>query len=197
MGWVLSAVGAALVLLHFSMEAPVWHLISRITIARGNTGYHRYMLIDSAIKRFDEWWLLGTRSTAHWFWSAEDVTNQFIAEGVVGGAAAVFVFVAILVTAFRAVGRAWRRAAPSRNAVILCWSIGVCLFVHVSNFIALTYFGQVILAWYLQLAMAGLLREFALSPRTGAAPSRSPIPVPRPTAQAGAFSSTEIPRLLR
>jgi hypothetical protein len=38
--------------LHVIMKAPVWHLISRIRLVSGSTGYHRYRLIDSAIRAF-------------------------------------------------------------------------------------------------------------------------------------------------
>ncbi len=162
MGWILLGVCALLVALHMSMKQPVWHLVSRITIASGNTGYHRFVLIDNAINRFDEWWLLGTRSTAHWGFGADDVTNQYIAEGVIGGMLGLLMFLGLIWTAFRSVGMAWRAAATDIAAALMAWSVGVAIFVHVMNFIALTYFGQAVFSWFLTLALAGLLRERAL-----------------------------------
>ncbi len=67
------------------MEAPVWHLISRVSLASGSTSYFRYQLIDHFFRRFSEWAVVGTRSTAHWFWGAQDITNQYILEAVRGG----------------------------------------------------------------------------------------------------------------
>ncbi len=44
------------------MKAPVWALIQRITIFGGNSGYHRYELINQAILHFWEWFLVGTKN---------------------------------------------------------------------------------------------------------------------------------------
>lgn len=59
---------AGLVGLHMVMKAPVWALVARTKIVTGSTGYHRFALIDSAIKNFREWWLVGTYLTGHWGW---------------------------------------------------------------------------------------------------------------------------------
>jgi len=69
---------ALTVVLHIIMNAPVWHLIARVNIISGSTGWHRYHLIDQAIKHFGEWALLGTRDTHHWGWGMGDVTNQYV-----------------------------------------------------------------------------------------------------------------------
>ncbi len=71
-----------LVALHLVMEAPVWHLISRVSAVGGSTSWHRYHLINEAINHFPEWAILGTTSTAHWGEGLFDITNQFILEGV-------------------------------------------------------------------------------------------------------------------
>src|SRR5690606_24267277 len=72
--------------LEIVMKAPVYHLIARIDLVDGSTGYHRYRLIDAAVHRFGEWAFMGTRSTAHWGWGLADVTNEYILQGVRGGA---------------------------------------------------------------------------------------------------------------
>ena len=48
--YVRWATVASLVALHIVMKAPVWHLISRIDLVGGSTGYQRYKLIDSAVE---------------------------------------------------------------------------------------------------------------------------------------------------
>lgn len=163
--WIFVGFCFMLVGLHFSMNKPVWHLISRITITRGNTGYHRYKLIDSAIHHFNEWCMLGTRSTAHWFWGGQDVTNQYVLEGVRGGFLTLVLFVATLALAYAAVGRTWRFEQRNRGMMIYAWGLGSALFVHCVNFIGVSYFGQIVFLWYLHLAMIGSFHECALAER--------------------------------
>jgi hypothetical protein len=153
MRYILMGVLVLMILLHFSMKAPIWHLISRITIAKGNTGYHRFQLIDNAIHRFGEWALFGTKSTAHWFWGGQDVTNHYLLEAVRGGFLTLALFLATIWMCFVYAGKTWRAAGPDRPNVVLAWSLGVCLFVHCTNFIGVSYFGQGVFLWYMQLAM--------------------------------------------
>jgi hypothetical protein len=169
MRWVRWGIVLGLVALHLVMKAPVWHLISRVDIVGGSTGWHRYHLLDQAIKRFGEWWLLGTQTTAHWGAGLQDVTNHFILEGVRGGAATLGLFIAAIVLAFGGVGNMWRRAGAHRERVALSWALGVALFVHCMNFLGVSYFGQIIMVWYLTLAIIGSLT-----------PTRAAVGQPRP-----------------
>jgi len=161
MSYVCMGVFVLLVCLHLSMKMPVWHLIARINIAQGNTGYHRYMLIEGAVNHFSEWFLLGTKSTAHWYWAAEDITNQFILEGVRGGFLTLTLFVVMIVVAFRLVGQTWRQEGMTLPGIALVWSMGVALFVHCTNFLAVSYFGQAGVVWFLLLAMIASVAEQA------------------------------------
>ena len=45
-----------LLLLHLAMNNPVWHLLARVNVVGGSTGWHRYHLIDKAIEHL-EWWV--------------------------------------------------------------------------------------------------------------------------------------------
>jgi hypothetical protein len=146
-----------LVVLHMVMEAPVWHLISRVSAVGGSTGYFRYQLIDNAIRHFAEWAILGTKSTAHWFWGAQDLCNQYILVGVEGGFLTLCFFVIVIAVAFCEIGRLWRSQSLSPYRIALSWAMGVSLFVHCMNFIGVSYFGQIWLIWYLLLAMIGSL----------------------------------------
>lgn len=146
-----------LITLHIVMTAPVWHLISRVSAVGGSTSYFRYKLIDASITHFYEWALLGTKSTAHWFWGAQDITNHYILEGVNGGFLTLGLFVAVIAVAFREVGRLWRSENQNRYRLAFSWAIGVTLFVHCVNFIGISYFGQIWILWYLLLAMIGSL----------------------------------------
>ncbi len=141
--------------LHMVMNAPVWHLICRVSAVGGSTGWHRYFLINQAINHFGEWFLLGTRSTAHWGWGLQDVTNHYILQGVRGGFLTLCLFVAVIVCAFRDVGRLWRQQVYNPRRLALSWALGVALFVHCIQFLGVSYFGQISVLWYLLLAMIG------------------------------------------
>lgn len=157
MRFIVLGLALSLVGLHFVMNAPVWHLISRIDLVGGSTGWHRYHLIDQAIRHFEEWWLLGTTSTADWGWGLLDVTNQYVIEGVSGGILTLALFVSTLVVAFISVGRLWRSVRDDRAKAVFGWGLGVSLFVHTIVFLAVSYFGQIVMIWYLLLAVIGSL----------------------------------------
>jgi hypothetical protein len=154
-----------LVTLQFVMKAPIWFLISRVGGIIGGGGYHRSELIDQAIQNFDEWWLAGATYTAHWMPTAlaiapesSDITNQYISEGVNGGIIKMGLFIAIIIQCFRGVGGAVR-ALESRliHERILVWSLGAALLAHVAGYLSVTYFDQIIVSWYLLLAMISFI----------------------------------------
>ncbi len=145
--------------LHIVMAAPVWHLISRVSAVGGSTGWHRYNLIDQTIKHFSQWCVMGCsgRTVASWGVYAGDVTNQYILEGINGGAVTLCLFIGCVAVAFRETGKIWKQAPKSSYQLALSWAIGVSLFVHCANFIGVSYFGQITILWYLNLAMIGSL----------------------------------------
>lgn len=159
MRYVRWGVLVTLAALHMVMRGPVWSLIARIDISGGSTGYHRYALIDAFIRRFPEWCVVGTRGTAHWGWGLEDVTNEYVAQGVNGGIFALVLFLVMLGLAFASVGRMLRVSGASKNRsmTVMSWGLGSSLFVHCVNFVGVSYFGQAILAWYLVLAVIASL----------------------------------------
>jgi hypothetical protein len=146
-----------ILVLHLLMAKPVWHLIARINVVGGSTGHHRYKLIDGAVNHVAEWWLFGTESTAHWGRGLSDVTNQYVLEGVRGGLLTLLLFVALIVLAFKHIGCLHRtsEAAGQHYARMLAWGLGVALFVHVTTFFGVSYFGQMIMVWYMTLGMIG------------------------------------------
>lgn len=151
-----------LVALDIVMKRPIWGLVVLASAVGGGTGWHRYVLIDGAIRHFREWYLLGTLSTAHWGWGAQDVTNQYVLEGVRGGLMTLVLFMAVIVVAFQGVGRLWRSVERHGYHLALAWALGVSIFVHSMNFIGVSYFGQIHIAWYLALGVIG-----SLAPATG------------------------------
>lgn len=153
---------AALVIafaLHFVMKHGIWHLLARVDLVGGSTGFHRFHLIDQAIRRVDEWWLVGTLSTRHWGWGLQDVTNQYILEGVRGGIWAMLALVVSIVLALRACGFWLRRLPAGSREHLLVYAIGVCVFAQAAIFLAVSYFGQSTMIWSVTMALAALLAE--------------------------------------
>ena len=171
-GIVVACVG-----LHLVMKGPVWSLVGRMDIVGGSTGWHRSALITAALEHFGEWWLVGTRSTAHWGQQFNydlfyDVTNQFILEGVRGGVITLLLFVWVLSVAFRGAGDLWRAAGSSVHKVAIAWGLGTTMFVHVITFFGISYHGQIVMVMYLHLAMIG-----SLAPLRGRLAQRKAQPV--------------------
>jgi len=155
--FLLSLIG-----LHMVMKAPVWALIGKVSEVIGmGGGWHRVMLIDAAISHFDEWWLLGTDYTRHWMptgvsWSEEqaDITNQFIAVGIDGGLIAVILFIALIVFCFKNIGTKLKEISSGEFPVkFALWCMGVVMVGHLASFISVHYFDQIIVFWYLLLAL--------------------------------------------
>lgn len=142
-----------LIFLNFVMEKGVHHLLARINVVGGSTGWHRYHLMDEAIRHLAEWAAIGTRSTRHWGWGLEDVTNQYVLEGVRGGLVSLVFFVTWLIVMFTVLSRAIRRESSPSHRLIL-WSCGSILFAHCLNFIAVSFFGQMVTAFYILSAVS-------------------------------------------
>ena len=147
-----------IVCLHIAMKAPVWHLISRINLIGGSTGWHRYNLIDKAIRHFGEWMLLGCRDTADWGTGLEDITNQYVLEGVNGGFVTLVIFLIII---YEALSTTLRMSIQNRDgkSQILTWCLFTTIMGHSVAFFGVSYFGQIMMWWYMTLAIVGYLIE--------------------------------------
>ncbi len=150
-----------LVVLDMIMKAPIWFLIARVAVVGGSTAYHRAALIDAAVNHLKEWWLLGTKSTAHWGWGLQDTTNHFIREGTEGGLITMILFILIIVFSFQTIGRLIPYIEnQSMRVKISIWSIGVFLFTHIVSFFGVSYFDQMIFFWIFLIAAIATYREF-------------------------------------
>lgn len=157
----------ALPCLHVGMNKPVWHLLARVDIVSGSTGYHRYLLIDAAVNHIAEWWALGVADTEHWGEGLGDITNHYLFEGVNGGLLGMIAFITVLRMAFKQIGVAWRCATTKEDRV-MSWAAGVSLFVHATSFLAVAYFGQIYLVLMMSLAIAAGAPVFCRGTREGA-----------------------------
>lgn len=158
-----------ILMLHIVMKAPVWALLGRARIFGASTGYHRFNLFDQFVRRFDEWWLFGVKSTEDWGYYLFDVTNHFIRIAVDGGLLTLVLFIFILAYAFQSVGRAVKAEDETFKKRIY-WALGASLFVHIVSFMGVSYFDQIKVVLYILLAMISALRD--AYPRE--APARAP-----------------------
>jgi hypothetical protein len=142
---------AMVIALQIVMHGPVWLLVARVSVISGSTGWHRYALIDAAVRHFPEWMLLGTRETGSWGWGLEDITNQYILEGVRGGLVTLVLFCIILFVGARAAVRLSLQSRD-RSETFLAWGVFVTIVAHCLSFIGVSYFGQIAMIWYLLLA---------------------------------------------
>lgn len=155
--WLALAGVTALALV---MHDPVYFLMAKLDIAGGSTGWYRAQLIRSSIDHIDEWWSVGTDFTRHWMYTgnpanpnSSDITNQYLANGVMGGLPLMAIFILVLLSAFRRVGRAVNTTSNLSAAdQYLLWIIGACLFGHAMNFVSVTFWDHSIGSFLFLLA---------------------------------------------
>lgn len=154
-----------LLVLHMVMNDPVYFLMARIDFTGGSRGWHRAQLIRQALEHLDEWWAVGTDYTRHWMPTGipanaahTDITNHFLAMGVMGGLLLVLIYILVVRAAFRIVGEAIAggdlKTKPRR---LLAWCLGTALFAHVVNFLSISLFDQSAVFFLLILACIGAL----------------------------------------
>jgi hypothetical protein len=146
------AIVAMLVGLHLVMNGPVWSLIEHVDMTRGSSSYHRYMLIDTLIRHFGEWWLFGTRNNASWGWQMWDTCNQFVAVAVTGGLLTLILYIMILKRSFAVLGKARKRARGNHRQEWFLWCLGSCLFANVVAQFGINYMVQLQLLLFVLLA---------------------------------------------
>lgn len=154
------AILISIVTLHIIMKSPVWHLIGRISDVSGGTGWHRVGLIDSAVIYFNEWWIIGTKRTAHWMPYVlpidpenVDITNQYILVGIEGGIISVLLFLFIIVKCFSAVGSTvvfYENKPPWLAKHV--WSLGVSLLAYIVSFISVAMFDFISVYYYMLIS---------------------------------------------
>jgi hypothetical protein len=153
---------AALIVAALTMKQPVWYLIARVSDLVGGGGWHRSYLIDQFVNHWNEWWIIGSSYTAHWAPAGivlvvdpnnMDITNHYIAQGLQGGLLRLGLFIAIIVSCFKIVGRAVRGDAEPPLPRRFLWAMGVTLCAHCTAFIAVSYFDQIEVFWFWLLAV--------------------------------------------
>jgi hypothetical protein len=173
---------AALTVIHFVMDAPVWHLLARIKLVGGSTGYHRYKLIDATIKNFHDWWLLGSSDTAGWALSQHhlyDITNQYCLEAARGGIWTLILFVIMLIMSVRIVTGYSLQKNIDKSQQWIAWAICAAIIGHCISFIGVSYFGQMRVILFMTFALAGTLYDLSNAPAPVARRIKRPKPIVR------------------
>jgi hypothetical protein len=134
--------------LHMVMKAPVWALIQRVDLTGSSSGSQRYELVDMTIRRFSQWWLLGTKSYTTWGWGSWDLCNQFVAVALTGGLLSLIFYIAIFARSFAAVGTARKLVSGDRDQEWFLWSLGSCLFATVVAHFGINYMAQLIMGFF-------------------------------------------------
>lgn len=161
MNMVRWSIPVGLLVLHMVMEKPVWFLIGRLSMG-GSTGWHRSKLIDSAIHYFGDWWAFGTDHTRSWMptgvtFSEEhtDITNYYLAFGVMGGLLAMLLLIAMAWVSFKWIGHmidAIPEETDESGDRFMIWCMGASLFSHVATSISVAYYDQSVFFFWFSIA---------------------------------------------
>jgi hypothetical protein len=83
-----------------------------------------------------------------------DITNAYVGNGMDGGILVLILFVWIIVRGFSGLGRAQKIEVQHPLGSKFCiWAVGASLFSHVVTFFHVSYFDQMIVFWYMLLAI--------------------------------------------
>jgi hypothetical protein len=160
----------ALVSLHLVMNGPVWSLIEKVDLTSSSSSYHRYMLIDTLIHHFSEWWFLGTTNNGSWGWESWDTCNQFVAIAVTGGLLTLILYILVLKRSFRLIGNARRAIEGNRSEEWFAWCLGSALFANVVAHFGINYMIQLQLVLFpllVCISVASVEIQQAASQRAG------------------------------
>jgi hypothetical protein len=141
----------ALVVLALVMNAPVWFIVAHVNVVGGSGGYDRAFLIDVFMRHIKDWWLIGTNQNGSWGYDMWDLSNQFVAEGEMGGLVTFVCFVAVISRSFSRLGK--MRKQVERKEQWLLWSLGAVMLAHIFAYFGVAYWDQTQIWWFAFLAM--------------------------------------------
>lgn len=156
--------------IHIVREMPLWHFIYvRISIKGSSTGWHRYLLVEAAVRDFWEWWLLGYGDIGpQWhlkYWPKThakftDITNHYLLEGVRGGFFTMLLFIILCYKCVKALG-SLSVTQSFKSDQWLWWGLTVMMTAHCITFLSVAYFGQITMLLYMTIAIASLSSDEA------------------------------------
>ena len=128
------------------------------------------MLVDNFIRNFSSWWLLGTRNFGSWGWTMADLSNQYVACGLLGGLISLFFFIGSISRSFARLGVARNLVDGNLKQQWLLWLLGASLFAHVVAFFGVSYWDQMQVAWLVLLALISAA-TYTILPATAVVPA--------------------------
>ncbi len=147
---------------------PFYHVVATYANPLGGTGWHRARLIDLSIEHFNEWWLMGYGEQDPG-WGEElgnswtDITNQYIANGVMYGIAGVITFVGTLVASLMMIIRCYK-TEKEYTAKSIFWALGCMIIGFMIAFNSFTLFAQSGTLFICMLGITASLSSFTLLP---------------------------------
>ena len=151
------AVFLGLVTIQLVMARGAAHLLARVNIIGGSTGYYRFKLIDQFLGHWSDWWLSGSsKGTSNWDVPMYDIVNYYVNLGLSGGVVMLFLIALLFNRAFKNTGEAMKSAGGDVEGELIAWACGVSVFVHLIVFMVVTYYGQIEMTWYFSLAMTAV-----------------------------------------
>ena len=163
MGMIRWSMPVAYMVLAMIMTRPVYYIIGELSMG-GSTGWHRSHLIDSSIKYFSDWWAFGTDYTRNWMPTGvtfsedhTDITNYYLAFGVMGGLLAMLLLIAMAWVAFKWVGNTIDTFPEDDESGdrFMIWCMGSGLFSHVATSISVAYYDQSVFFFWFSIATIG------------------------------------------
>jgi hypothetical protein len=149
------------ILIGVASNRPFYHVIASWANPLGGASWHRARLIDVAIMKFDEWWMIGYGDKdpgwgEYFGMGASDITNEYILNGVRYGILGIIALCAVLAKAFRGLISTYRRMThPAMKS--LCWAFGSLLFSVAVGWMSVSFFGQLMTLVYCSIGMIGSL----------------------------------------
>lgn len=185
MGMIRWSIPIGYMVLAMVMTRPVYYIIGELSMG-GSTGWHRSHLIDSSIKYFSDWWAFGTDYTRSWMPTGvtfsedhTDITNYFLAFGVMGGIIAVLLLVAMCWVSFKWVGNIIDNIPEDdeNGDRFMVWCMGASLFSHVATSISVAYYDQSVFFFWFSIATISSfhwMRHSLPEEAAGSAPTTGP-----------------------
>lgn len=139
--------------LQIVMKSNFWWVIKHVDVIGGSSGWDRANLVDQFFTHFSSWWLVGTSQNASWGFTTWDISNQYVAEGEVGGLVTFIAFIVLICICFRWLGNARKSAQGAPQKEWYFWILGAALFSHVTAYFGISYFDQTRFTWFVLLAI--------------------------------------------
>jgi len=128
--------------LYFFKNKPIWAILIKSPFFVSSNHFHRYHLFDNFVTRIDEWWLVGTKSSAHWWYFTYDQLIQFVWVGCSGGIFELIIFIFSLYLCFKIVGSNMDLFQNDKNMQFFFWTLGAALLTHLVSFWGVNYYDQ-------------------------------------------------------